>query len=222
VRGLRTVYSTLTLLNAATGDPHPLWRPLRSFVTLADVEHADVILDEVTGIASARAHQSLPAQIENLIMQLRRRDVRMIWTTPDYSAADVRLRQVTQGVVYCKGLSRVSSGIKGRVWKDSRLFRWSLYDAQEFDEFTAGKRERTKPLSTQFVWRPGHLLERSYNTLASVQTIGHVSEGGMCMSCGGRRSAPKCSCPLDPSLLPEGIEEEVTAAGGRRRKVVGT
>ncbi len=96
--------------NCATSATWPRSSPyatrLRSFVQLLGVEHTDVLMDEVTGVASSRAHQSLPVQVENLIAQLRRRDARLLWTTPDYGNADNRIRSVTKGVVYCKGFGR--------------------------------------------------------------------------------------------------------------------
>lgn len=219
--GWRKVLSTVKLLDPETGLESPHYVPLRSFVTLLGAEHLDVVMDEVTGVASARAHQSLPVQVENLIVQLRRRDARLIWTTPDYGAADNRIRQVTQGVVYCRGFAAVEATEPGRVWRESRMFRWSLYDARDFDQFTAGKREKLRPRSTQWFWRPGHVAQDSYNTLAAVTQLGVAAEGGMCLSCGGSRSRAKCSCPPDPDHVhDDGIEETVTASGTRTRRRV--
>lgn len=222
VEGWRTVLSTVALFTPdGDGDLSPHYVPLRSFVQLLAVEHADVVMDEVTGVASSRQSMSLPPQVENLIAQLRRRDARLIWTTPDYGAADLRIRQVTQGVVFCRGsLATAPDPATGRVWSESRLFRWALYDAKDFDQFTAGKREKLKPQSVQQFWRPGHVVERTYSTLAAVTMLGVSADGGMCLSCGGGRSRPKCSCPTDPDRLPPGVVEETTAAGLRKRRLV--
>lgn len=219
VEGWRTVLSTVRLFDDS-GELHPRYVPFRRYQDLVHAEHCDVLMDEATGVASARQHQSLPVQVENLIVQQRRRDIRLIWTTPDYSAADVRIRQVTQGVVYCSGGAPVRSRIEGHAWRENRLFRWTLYDASQFEEFTATQRLRGKPLSVQYVWRPGHRLERAYDTMAAVQALGVATEGGMCMSCGGSRSRPRCSCPADPGALPVGVLEEVDGRGTRRRRVV--
>lgn len=218
VEGWRRVLSTVELRDLTdTNAPSPYYERLRSFVQLLGVEHADVLMDEVTGVASSRAHQSLPVQVENLIQQLRRRDARLLWTTPDYGNADNRIRSVTRGVVHCRGYSQVRSRLEGGVWREARLFRWTLYDASEFDLFTVGKREKLAPTSRQFFWRPGHIAQDAYDTLAAVSQLGAAAEGGMCISCGGRRSSPSCTCPPDPERLPPGVVETVTDGGTRRR-----
>ncbi len=217
--GHRRVLSTVELRDLIdTDEPSPYYERLRSFVQLLGVEHADVLMDEVTGVASSRAHQSMPVQVENLIQQLRRRDARLIWTTPDYGNADNRIRSVTRAVVFCKGLGMERSRIGGGIWRGASLFRWTMYDASEFDQFTVGKREKLQPISRQWFYRPGHIVERAYDTLAAVSQLGAAAEGGMCMSCGGSRSRPSCSCPPDPDRLPPGVTEEVTPAGSRKRK----
>lgn len=218
VMGHRRVLSTVALRDLTDPLlPSPYYDRLRSFVQLLGVEHADVLMDEVTGIASARASMSLPAQVENLIQQLRRRDARLLWTTPDYGNADLRIRSVTRGVVLCRG--RFSITRRG-AWVQSRLFRWSMYDASEFDRFTAGKREKLTPSARQSFWRPGHVAERAYDSNAAVTQLGAAAEGGMCFSCGGSRSRAKCSCPPDPERLPAGIQETVSATGVRHRSLV--
>lgn len=217
--GWRRVLSTVELRDLSDTDlPSPHYERLRSFVQLLGVEHADVLMDEVTGVASSRAHQSMPVQVENLIQQLRRRDARLIWTTPDYGNADNRIRSVTRAVVFCKGFGVEGSRVVGGVWRGSSLFRWTMYDASEFDQFTVGKREKLAPISRQFFYRPGHIVERAYDTLAAVSQLGAAAEGGMCMSCGGGRSRPSCSCPPDPDRLPPGVIEDVTASGARKRR----
>lgn len=220
VAGWRRVLSTVELRDLDDPDaPSPRYERLRSFVQLLGVEHADVLMDEVTGVASSRSHQSLPVQVENLIQQLRRRDARLLWTTPDYGNADNRIRSVTRGVVHCRGYAATSARMAGGVWREAQRFRWSLYDASEFDAFTVGKREKLQPISRQHFWRPGHPAERAYDTLAAVSQLGAAAEGGMCLSCGGRRSAPACTCPADPDRLPPGVAETVTEAGTRRRRL---
>lgn len=219
--GERYVTGTVLLWDPDTPQPytslHPRYRPLVRLRDLAYVEHCDVILDEVTGVASARSHQSLPVQIENLLMQLRRRDALLRITTPDFSAADVRIRQVTQEVVYCRGFD--VRFVPGRKWSDRRLLRWSSYDAAAFDEFTVAKRGKLVPEGRQFFWRPGHLIERVYDTSAPVIALGVATEGGMCLHCGGSRSRARCSCPADEDSLGEGVVETVTAAGSRTRRL---
>lgn len=223
IAGVRRVLSTVELRDLDNLiEPSPYYERLRSFVQLLGVEHADVLMDEVTGVASSRSHQSLPVQVENLIQQLRRRDARLIWTTPDYGNADNRIRSVTRAVIYCKGFGvDRSTSVEGGKWRPSVLFRWTMYDAAEFDSFTVGKREKLRPMSRQFFYRPGHIVERAYDTLAAVSQLGAAVEGGMCISCGGGRSRAACTCPPDPDRLPPGVTETVTAAGSRKRRFEG-
>lgn len=209
--GLRTVLSTCRLRDLEDAD-HPLWVPFDSFTRLLYFEHGEVLMDEVTGVADARDHQGLPVQVRNLIYQLRRRDVRLLWTTVDYSAADNRLRTATQMVTYCRGGADVAHLSPGRMWRQRRLLRWTTFDAMAFDLFTTGKREKLKPEALQWVWRPGHALDTAYNTEAPVLQVGVATTGGMCLSCGGSRSTPRCACPPDPELLPEGVIEEQRGA----------
>lgn len=227
VEGMRRVLSTVELRDLDdTSRVSPYYERLRSFVQLLGVEHTDVLMDEVTGIASARQSMSLPVQVENLVQQLRRCDARLIWTTPDYGNADLRIRSVTKGVVLCRGRWALppAAGDRSPWSRRARLFRWSLYDPTEFDRFTAGKRASLLPSARAAFWRPGHVAERAYDTNAAVTQLGAASEGGLCFTCGGRRSAPQCTCPTDPDRLPLGVAEVITPSGGRRRVVqlVGT
>lgn len=218
ITGMRRVLSTVELRDPSdTSRVSPYYDRLRSFVQLLAVEHTDVLMDEVTGIASSRSSMSLPVQVENLIQQLRRRDARLLWTTPDYGNADLRIRSVTRGVVLCRGRFAVE---RRGVWAQSRLFRWTMFDASEFDRFTIGKREKLTPVGRQTFWRPGHVAERCYDTAAAVTQLGAASEGGMCFGCGGRRTSAQCTCPTDPDRLPAGVVEQMTPAGTRRRILV--
>ena len=99
----RRVVSTVKLLDGA-GNAHPLWTPLDSFATLRDVEKCDVLLDEVTGVASSRSGGSvIPPAVLNLLMQLRRRDVTMSFTAPAWNRAEKVIRETCQAVTLCQG-----------------------------------------------------------------------------------------------------------------------
>lgn len=216
--GEYVVWSTTRLLDGH-GQDHPRYRPLRSLGDIARVEHAALLLDEVPGIADARDHQSMPNQIRKAIWELRRRDARCLITGVDFSAADARLRNIVQGVVQARGLARVRR--PGSLWSESQLLRWTTYNRADFERFTQDARNRIDPLGTQFVWRPGHLLERSYDTLAPVLALSIASEAGACMVCGGSRPRPKCGCPMPD----EGVEVlpgvmEVEGERGQRRRVL--
>lgn len=175
---------------------HPLYIPLLDYSQLLEARGVDVLLDEVTGIASSRESSALPVQVVNLLVQLRRRDVTLSWTAPAWARADKVLREVSQVVVHCRGYSPKTrqTGDGTRVWRDRRLFWWRAYDAVAFEDFTIGKRQKLRPSPVQLFWRPGSLAMSAYDTLDDVSALGWAMESGLCIACGGRRSVPKCSC----------------------------
>lgn len=190
---------------------HPLYIPFRDYSQLLEFRGGDVLLDEVTGIASSRESHSMPVQVANYLVQLRRRDVMMRWTTPNWARADKIIREVTQGATYCVGYlpkTRVAEDGSARLWRDRRMFVWRTYDAAAFDDFTEGKRQTLRARPTDFFWRPGSAAEVAYDTLDQVMALGWANEAGLCMSCGGRRSHRKCECVThSPRSLDKTIRE---------------
>lgn len=177
---------------------HPLYVPLRDFRQLLSWTDGDVLMDEVTGIASSRESAGMPVQVANYLPQLRRRNVVLRWTAPAWARADKIIREVSQGVTLCMGFlgknRPTPEGEAPRLWSDRRLFSWRTYDATAFDEFTRNASKSMRASAKQWFWRPGSLAESAYDTLDAVLSLGSASEAGLCMVCGGRRTAPKCSC----------------------------
>lgn len=181
---------------------HPAWVPLTEWHQLLDAEHCDVLMDEVTGVASSRESAGMPAAVANLLVQLRRRDVVLRWTAPSWSRADKIIRETSQAVTACLGyfpVPDVDGSGQERLWRRRRLFRWRTFDAAEFEEWTVGKAEALRPWAREWWWGPGSDAFRAYDTLDSVLAIGHVLETGRCATCGGRRSLPACSCDDRPT-----------------------
>lgn len=194
LEGQRRVLSTVPLY-AADGEPHELYDAFTDFRQLLVAEHCDVLMDEVTGVASSRESASMPVQVANFLVQLRRRDVVLRWTAPNFRRADVIMREVTQAVTECRGfMPKDRADGSGRMWRDRRLFIWRTYDAAEFDDWSAGKKDKVSKLASSMLWRPGSLVERSYNTLEGVEALGAANEAGRCMVCWGKRAVPKCCC----------------------------
>ena len=133
----RRVVSTVRILGP-DGNPHPLWEPMDSFAVLRDVEKCDVLLDEVTGVASSRAGQTIPPVVLNLLMQLRRRDVTMSFTAPAWNRAEKVIREVTQAVTLCQGF--VPKANKGTVTKHLGRHLWA--DLEEAGPGLAGLLEQ--------------------------------------------------------------------------------
>lgn len=176
---------------------HPLWIPLVDWQQILDVKGADVLLDEVTGVASSRESSSLPAPIANRLVQLRRNDVIVRWSAPAWARADKILRETSQAVTYCRGfLAKADAAEAGaaRMWRRRRLFSWKTYDGAAFEDFTAGKREELPALTRDLHWGPGSPAFGLYDTMDAVLTVGTVSDAGTCMRCGGTRRRAECSC----------------------------
>lgn len=194
---------------------HPWWIPLNDFRQLFDVEHADILMDEVTGVADAREHRGMPVQVRNLLVQLRRRDVILRWTSPAWAFADVTIRRVSQAATVCNSYLPVK-GDGTSMWRPRRGFIWRTYDARDLDEFDSHKRENIRSYVRQAYWGPGSDVFRAYDTRDQVLTLGAVDESGLCMECGGRRTAPRCSCArLDAGPL-VGHVRGTTAVGQSR------
>ena len=83
LRALRTFDEKWTQVYAGIhGAAHPSYEPLREWQQLLDAESCDVLLDEVTGVASSRESAGLPAPVANKLVQLRRADVVVRFSAP--------------------------------------------------------------------------------------------------------------------------------------------
>lgn len=217
----RRVLSNVPLLDPSTGEPHPLWVPLRSWVQLLEAEHCDVLLDEAQGVVNSRESSAMPVQMLTMLMQLRKRDVCLRLTAPNFARVDKAVREVCQAVTVCRGympmhdrqLQREAMECEacraavedvdgpgacpkhqGRLWSMKRLFWWRTYDAMEWEQFSLQQVEDVKPLATSWYWRPGRMAEKVYDTLGQVEVMDHLSDAGLCAHCGGKRAHRRCSC----------------------------
>jgi hypothetical protein len=190
----RRVLSTVALIDPRTGEHWPNYERLEHPSQLLEATHADVLFDEVVGIASSRESQGMPVQIANLLVQLRRRDVVLRWSAPAWARADKIIRETSQAVTVCYGLLSKQSKSPDRLWPEKRLFRWKTYDTRDFEEWTASKSGRLSADKSAWFWRPNSEAMHSYNTLDAVSTLGYPDEFGNCVHCGGRRPRPLCKC----------------------------
>lgn len=214
----RPVLSNTPLFDHRTGEPHRSWVPLTDWRQIIAASDCDIFLDEVSGIAEARAFASLPAQLLQVLVQLRKRNLTLSWTSPDFNRADVVLRQVTRVVTVCEGY--MPKRLPDSEWSSNRFFRFRTYDSLQWSSVSEGKVQRVTPMWSACLWRPRHPeVERSYDTYGQVGVLGHVDLGGTCIECGGKRQVPKCSCTAGHSdvakqergPLPK-LEPEVHAA----------
>lgn len=197
----RQVLSTVRLLDHRTGEPHPFYVPFTDWDQLLDAKDCDVLMDEMVGIAGARESMKLDVRVQNILVQLRRRNVVLRWSAPAWLRADKIVREVTQAVTECRGYysdRRPVVGTALQLWAPKRLFAFRTYDTIDFEEWTSGRREKVPATSTEWFHGPGSTVFSSYDTLDQVERVTGADENGVCTTCGG--SAPRrrpCSCPRD-------------------------
>lgn len=219
--GVRHVLSTCRLTDR-DGFDHPLWVPFTDYRQLLTFEHGEVFMDEVAGISDASGSATMPVQVINHLHKLRHFDVTLRVTTPAFARCSLPIRQTCQVVVHCRSFLAETRSKDRRRWRSRKAFLFSAYDATAFEDFTAGKRDKLKPLARGGLWRPGHPSMYAFDTLDQVLALGHVSDAGMCMVCGGTRARPKCACATDVEAGAQQLEvvEEVSRAGVRTRRAV--
>lgn len=199
----RRVLSTVRLLDPLTGEPHEHYEAFTDWDQLLDARDCDVLMDEMVGIAGARESQRLDVRVQNILVQLRRRNVVLRWSAPAWLRADKIVREVTQAVTECRGYyadkQLAAQGNQAvQLWAPKRLFAFRTYDTLDFEEWTAGRRDRTPAGITEWFKGPGSLVFKSYDTLDAVERVQGADEGGRCTGCGGAAPRPKpCSCPRD-------------------------
>lgn len=214
------------------GQAHPLYIPFHSYEQLLEARDCDVLMDEIQGIASSREHSSMPVQVASFLMQLRRRNIALRWSTPNWARADKIIREVTQAATLCSGslpeVRQPKPGEPQSLWTSKRLFIARSYDAALIDDFDArGADLGDLPhFAWQMLWRPGANTMNAYETLDPVLSLGWANEAGLCLVCGGKRTVPRCSCPehqtreprrqgppalAEPSGGPSGLPDPLSA-----------
>lgn len=192
--GLRRMLSTVPILDGH-GKPHPLYDPFEDFQQLVEVEHCDVYMDEVTTVASSRESQRMDARVLAKLQQLRKADVFLYWTAPDWSRADIAIRQVTKCVIECRGYAPAPAPAEddgALLWRPRRVFKFSLYDSVEFTNWTANSANKADPLTVVWFKGPGSAAFRAYDTLGSVTMIASMTPEDTCTVCEGRITRHTC------------------------------
>lgn len=212
----RPVCANLALYPERLGYPSELAIPLESWKQIPDLTGVTLCLDEISSVLPSRQAMSVPPQLVRVLNQLRKGDVQLGWTAPNWSRCDVLLREVTQAVTVCRGSfpDRWDREAKGparwnrpkvrdaqgqpvrhsRGWGPNRYFTWRTYDAMEFDEFTYARVKDVRPRGVRHFWRPRHGADLAYDTLEAVGLLDHLDDVGLCVACGGTRSRHKCAC----------------------------
>lgn len=190
---------------------HPLYQPLESWRQLAGLSGCLLFLDEISSLFPSRQSNSVPPELVRKLEQLRKSDVRVVWTAPAWARADSVLRAVTLEVVESRGFwpdhfVRAPGSVSLRHplgekvsrsetdWPSRRLFRYRAFSAVDFVSFTNATADRLKPEWSRWYFRPWGDEARLYSTLDPVSLLDSVDEVGTCVRCGGRRSRPVCKC----------------------------
>lgn len=185
----RTVLSTVKLVDPRTGRPFPNYVKFESWDQLVDLKDADVLMDEMVGIAGSRESQKLDMRVQNVLVQLRRRNIVLRWSAPNWARADKIVREVTQSVTECRGYfpSRVAKRAGDddavQLWAPKRLFRFRTFDTIDFEEWTSGKRDKLEPIAGEYFYGPGSTVFDTYDTLDAVSMVAGITPEGLCDIC---------------------------------------
>lgn len=200
----RRILSTVRLIDPRTGRTPSNFVLFEDWDQLLEAKHTTVLMDEMVGIANSRSASSLDVRAQNKLMQLRRADVDLAWTAPNWARADKIVREVTQAVTECRGsfparvvgnAARAQPPAEGEptnaepaervLWRPKRLFAWKTFDTIEFEEWTAGKREKAAPIAKNYYYGPGSPVFDAYDTLDAVSIVAGMTPEGTCDICNG-------------------------------------
>lgn len=205
MRAGRQVLSTVKLLEL-DGSTYPGFELFTDWRQLLEAEHCDILMDEVTGIASARETSTLPSEVVNVLVQLRRRDILLRWTSPSWARADRIIREVTQAVTICHGflpdraLGQHLQKSQTGLWMPNRVFTFRTYNAQDYSDFNQqsvagdGISHDLRPVLREHWASPGREALRRYDTYDAVSQVGQQIRKGICPHCGGIRRPKVCHC----------------------------
>ena len=206
--GYRKVLSTVKFLKAGTAEPHPLYVPFTDLEQLVDAEHCDVVMDEATAVVSSRESLRMDARIANKLVQLRRCDTVLRISTPNWARIDKLVREVIQAVVECRGYfpgqAVAASGefSSGGLWAPKRVFSFRMFDTAEFEEWTAGKREKAEPVKSEWFFGPGSDAFAAYDTLDGITVPAGMTPEDTCTLCEGKITRHICRGHKPPKGAP--------------------
>lgn len=191
----RPVLSTVRLLDG-NGNDHPCYIPFTDFDQLLDFRGGDVLMDEIVGVANSRDASKLPSSVQNVLVQLRRRDVTLSWSAPNWARSDKIIREVTQAVTECRGFfpAKAVADAYGdlKLWAPRRVFKFRTFDTSEFEEWSAGKREKITPSAAQWFRGPGSEAFAAYDTMDAVSMVAWTDPDGLCVHCDKKKRVEYC------------------------------
>lgn len=180
---------------------HPNFVRLTSYHQLLMAKNCDILLDEVQGFLSSRETSNLPTAVATKLLQLRKDDCVLRYTSPSWTRVDILVREVTQyvtlSVPYFAVQRKTLPGQPPALWRDRLVFFVRSFDASlvsDFDPAAANDGYGSKPKFIQILFRPTSIVQKAYDTRQSVSALGWASETGLCLVCGGKRKAVPCIC----------------------------
>lgn len=220
LRAGRPVLSNCTLRPEVIDCDPALYEPLTTWKSLVEAQGRTIWLDEITACLPSRAFASVPAELQRVLNQLRKQDCDVLWTAPNWSRADVLVREVTQEVTVCRsrwrdpwqrtidGPVRDERGRKVRRdarWPAWRFFSWYSYAAEDYDLYQdRGSSELLKPMYRTNYWLPARKREAwVYATGDQVMLMDHLDDIGRCVGCNRPRRKEYCGC-VDPKKSESG------------------
>lgn len=214
--GWRQILSTVAILDPTTGELSRFYVPFTNFEQLIDAEHTDVLMDEVNGVASSREFQRMDYRVANKLVQLRRSDCVLRWSAPNWARADKLMREVTQSVTECRGyFSGATVAATGErsstaLWAPKRVFRFRTFDTAEFEEWSAGKREKLRPVVAEWFRGVNSDAFASYDTLDAVHMVAGMTPEDTCTVCEGRIVRHTCKGhPARPRRAAAAVDEQL-------------
>lgn len=178
---------------------HAGYVPFTRWDQLLNWRHGPVLMDEITGVASS-GDKELPAAVQDAIAQMRRADLAVRITGIAWIRVNKQLREVVNAVTRCRSsmpVAVVDEDGRERMWRARRLAKWVTYDAQSLptDDHTEHAYDKADKLTSGRHWIPTSPARLAYDTFDQVLRVGSVTDAGKCVTCGGTRRAPQCSCP---------------------------
>lgn len=191
--GYRHMLSTVRILDGE-GNTHPLWIEFRGFEQLLEIEHADIYMDEVVTVASSRESARMDPRVLAKLNQLRKDDCFLYWTAPNLARADKSIREVTKALVECRGFAPAPPAENGPRWRSKRVFKFAIYDAIEFEQWTAAKRDAARALRILWFNGVGSNAFKAYDTLSAVSMVASITPEDTCTVCDGKVTRHICKC----------------------------
>lgn len=187
-------------LDDGHGQAHPLYLRFTYWEQFLRFRAGDILMDEITGVADSSEHAGMPSEVKDKLSQLRRADVSIRATGLSWSRVNKRVREATFAVTRCRGMAPVPANSdygKGRIFRPNRMSLAGTYNAHDLstDEITKTQFEKAKCLGRGRLWIPNSVAISAYDSLGSVDAVGHSDISGICTVCSGTRRRPACECP---------------------------